>query len=93
MKTNFEKIEKELINALQFPETDVLDDRIERSQRLNELQRAVALGNLEHGKTKIYFEDNKCKRVVETTVWAVTDNRIVLKRGVAIPINRIYRTI
>jgi hypothetical protein len=28
---------------------------------------------------------------VETTIWATTDKRIVLKGGVVIPINRIHQ--
>jgi hypothetical protein len=56
-----------------------------------EMERAIALGNLEHQKVKIYFEDDKKKRVVNTTIWAVTDNAIVLKQNVVIPIKRIYK--
>ena len=55
------------------------------------MERAIALGNLEHQKVKIYFEDDKKKRVVNTTIWAVTDNAIVLKQNVVIPIKRIYK--
>jgi hypothetical protein len=54
--------------------------------------RAQALGNLEHSKTWILFEDNQSKKMVETTVWAVTDESVILKRGVGIPINRIFMT-
>lgn len=90
---NFESIEKEYIHSLRFPKQDVLQDREAISLRNSDLNRALALGNLEHAKTKIYFEDNHSKKVVETTVWALTDNRVVLKQGVAIPINRIYKSL
>jgi hypothetical protein len=43
-------------------------------------------------KIKIYFEDSQSKKVVETTVWAITDQRVILKRGYSIPINRIYKS-
>jgi hypothetical protein len=56
------------------------------------LYRALALGNLEHSKIRIYFEDNQSKKVVETTVWALTDQRVILKQGHSIPINRIYKS-
>ena len=92
MSANFETIEKELIHSLQFPKTDVLDDRDAKFQRDSELHRAMALGNLEHSKIRIYFEDSHSKKMVETTVWAVTDNAVILKKGVGIPINRIYRS-
>lgn len=42
---------------------------------------------------KIYFEDDICGHVVETTVWGVTSDRIILKQGVVIPINRIHKII
>ncbi len=92
MKTNFETIEKEKIQLLSFPSSEVLESREEIQQRHFELNRALALGNLEHSKIKIYFEDNQSKKVVETTVWAVTDQRVILKQGHSIPINRIYKS-
>ncbi|RTY95064.1 hypothetical protein [Flavobacterium sp. GT3R68] len=93
MNSNFETIEKEVIEKLHFPKTDVLEDSVEIQQRNSELQRALALGNLEHSKIKIFFEDNESKKVVETTVWGVTDNSVILKQGVGIPINRIYKSL
>ena len=92
MKPNFESIEKETIQLLSFPQSDVLDNSEEIQQRHLDLHRALALGNLEHSKIKIYFEDNQSKKVVETTVWAVTDQRVILKQGRSIPINRIYKS-
>jgi len=90
----YETIDKELISTLTFPENDVLDDDKEAIlQRKNDLNRALTLGNLEHLKIKIYFEDDKSKKMVDTTIWGVTDERIILKQGVVIPIKRIYKTI
>lgn len=93
MSTNFETIEKESIHSLKFPNAEVLQDNEAIYQRKNDLNRAQSLGNLEHSKIRIYFEDNQSKKMVETTVWAVTDNSVVLKKGVGIPINRIFRSI
>jgi len=92
MTTTFESIEKETIRSLKFPNSDVLQDNEAIYQRQSDLNRAQSLGNLEHSKIKIFFEDNQSKKVVETTVWAVTDNRVVLKQGVGIPINRIFKS-
>lgn len=92
MTTTFEAIEKEIIHSLKFPNSDVLQDNEAIHQRRSDLNRAQSLGNLEHSKIKIYFEDNHSKKVVETTVWAVTDNRVILKQGVGIPINRIFKS-
>jgi len=93
MSTDFEIIEKEAIENLHFPDNDVLDDKDEIQQRNSELDRALTLGNLEHSKIRIYFEDDKSKKVVETTIWGVTDKRVILKQGVVIPINRIYKSL
>jgi hypothetical protein len=90
METNFEIIEKEKIQSLSFPNGEVLISDEDIKQRFVDLNRALSLGNLEHSKIKIYFEDNVSKKVVETTVWALTDQRVILKQGFTIPINRIY---
>lgn len=93
MNANYEPIEKEAIARLHFPQTDVLNQDHAILQRKTDLERAQALGNLEHGKIRIYFEDDQSKKMVETTVWAVTDQSVILKQGVGIPINRIYASI
>lgn len=90
MLTKFEPIEKEKIEGLRFPSDEVLVDTDRIAERESNLKRALTLGNLEHSKTKIYFEDDANLRVVETTVWGVTDKRIILKHGVVIPIHRVH---
>tara|TARA_R110000868_G_scaffold193786_2_gene438991 strand:- start:2862 stop:3143 length:282 start_codon:yes stop_codon:yes gene_type:complete len=91
MTSDFETIEKENIHSLKFPHIEVLEDHSAIKQRKNDLERALSLGNLEHSKIQIYFEDSISKKMVETTVWALTDESVVLKQGVEIPINRIFR--
>lgn len=93
MSPHFETIEKERITNLQFPNGDVLESYDAMRQRIADLNRALSLGNLEHSKIRIYFEDSHSKKVVETTVWGITDNSVILKQGVGIPINRIYRSL
>ena len=88
--TEFETIEKEMIENLRFPSSEVLVDPTQIKERNSDLERALSLGNLEHSKIKIYFEDENGCKLVETTVWAVTDKRVILKQGVGIPINRIH---
>ena len=88
--TDFVKIDKELIANLRFPSEEVLKDISLIRDRIADLEKALSLGNLEHAKIKIYFEDDESHKVVETTVWAVTDKRVILKQGVGIPINRIH---
>lgn len=91
MKNGFELLEKEEVSGLHFPQADVLKTENERKTRKNALDRAIALGNLEHQKVIIYFEDDKKKRFVDTTIWAVTEDSIVLKQNVIIPIRRIHK--
>ena len=91
MTQEFKIIDKEDIALLKFPKTDVLEDVDEIKTRISEINRALALGNLEHSKIKIFFEDNESKKIVDTTVWGVTDKNVMLKQGVMIPIHRIYK--
>lgn len=89
ISTSFQKIEKEEISQLRFPAEEVLIDAALRTDRRSALDKALSLGNLEHSKIKIYFVDDTSEKVVETTVWGVTDKRVILKQGIVIPINRI----
>jgi hypothetical protein len=88
--SGFEKIEKENIEGLKFPNEDVLNSAEEIQKRQSDLERALSLGNMEQIKIKIFFEDTQSQKYVETTVWGVTDKRVILKQGVVIPINRIH---
>ncbi|MES2591435.1 MAG: hypothetical protein V4608_06090 [Bacteroidota bacterium] len=91
--TNINKplsIEKESIRDLKFPDNEVLASADDIKNRLANLERALTLGNLEHNKIKIVFEDSEGLKQVETTVWGVTDKRVILKQGVLIPIHRIH---
>ena len=88
--TEFQMIEKEQIENLKFPSTEVLNSAEQINERQAELNRALTLGNREHTKIKIYFEDDTSCKVVETTVWGVTDKRVILKQGVVIPIHRVH---
>lgn len=42
---------------------------------------------------KVIFEDAEGIKMVETTVWGVTDKRLLLKRGIMIPLNRVHEII
>ena len=91
--TNISKptiVEKESIRDLKFPDNEVLTSKDAIRLREADLERALKLGNLEHNKIKIVFEDAEGVKQVETTVWGVTDKRVILKQGVLIPIHRIH---
>lgn len=83
-------IEKESIAALKFPSNEVLTNAELIAKRKENLEKAMSLGNLEYSKVKIIFEDETGIKQVETTVWGVTDKRVILKQDLLIPINRIH---
>lgn len=83
-------IEKEEVANLKFPNEEVLKSDEAIKTRRAELDKALKLGNIEHGKIKVIFEDTTGLKQVETTIWGVTDKRIILKQGLLIPINRIH---
>lgn len=83
-------VEKEMISDLKFPATEVLSDKFSIQDRVNTLHRATSLGNLDKHKVTILFEDSLGLKKVKTTIWALTDRKILLKAGRSIPINRIH---
>jgi len=86
-------IDKEFVRDMSFPKDDVLSTLEEKRQRRLTLDRALILGNVDHTKVRIYFSDNEGYKQVETTIWAVTEERIILKSGMVIPIRRIHEVI
>ena len=89
--SEFKLVEKEEVASLHFPEEEVLVNESDRKFRKRELERAISLGNIEHLKVKIYFADDQSEKLVNTTIWAITDNAILLKKNVVIPIRRIIK--
>ncbi|WP_299251061.1 hypothetical protein [uncultured Lacinutrix sp.] len=79
-------IQKEDIPQLKFSKTEILNTAKKRKLRSHYLERASQLGNLLKTKVKIYFIDSTNKLIsVNTTIWAVTSNFVVLKQGITIP--------
>jgi len=93
MENSYEVIEKEKIESLKFPNHEVLANQELINERTSDLNKALSLGNLEHSKIKIYFEDDVKKLVVDTTVWGLTEERVILKQGVVIPVKRIHKLV
>lgn len=84
-------IDKSEVESLTFPTDDVLRSAIDKEKRRYNLLRATRAGNLEKIKFKIRFADDHCTKEVYTTIWATTEDNIILKRGSRIPINRILK--
>ncbi|MFT6844545.1 MAG: hypothetical protein ACJAUV_000726 [Flavobacteriales bacterium] len=86
-----EIVEKEAVSNMRFPSNEVLTDPTAIKLRSTELERGTTLGNIDHYKIKIVFEDDTSVKQVETTIWANGQENIVLKKGVTIPVHRIHR--
>jgi hypothetical protein len=86
-------VEKETIANMQFPEQEVLLGQEQINARQYEAERAMKLGNYFKDKVKIIFEDNESLKMVETTIWGVIDKRLLLKRGLMLPIYRVHEII
>lgn len=82
-------IEKEFISSCNFTNARNLLSHEERKTIDKKLFRAMLLGNGYKSKTKIHFSTTQGRKVVETTVWAYTDNFVVLKGNIFIPIEAI----
>lgn len=91
MDSEFELVEKEHVADMHFPAEEILRNDSDQKLRREALDRANALGNLEHYKVKIYFADEAGKKLVHTTIWGVTDQFILLKQNSVLPIHRIIK--
>lgn len=91
MEPGYELVEKEAVAEFHFPHEDVLKREEDQKLLKRQLERANSLGNIEHHKVKIYFEDDQGRKVVHTTIWGITDTSILLKKNVILPIQRIVK--
>jgi hypothetical protein len=86
-------IEKEEIEKSHFPDQEVLLTQEDINHRQYEAERAMKLGNYFKDKVQIVFEDMEGIKKVETTIWGITDKRLLLKRGLMIPLHRVHEII
>lgn len=82
-------INKEDIGKLYFPKEDVLLTPEEKKERLKKIERAMYLGNNKI-KVQIIFQDVEGKKVVDTSIWGITEQNIILKGTTIIPIRSIH---
>lgn len=75
---------------LNFPQQDVLPNKKERRRRFANAQRARILGNIEKIKAKINFHTTEGPYEVNTTVWHVDQDFIMLKGASALPMKSVY---
>lgn len=83
---------KEHLHLLRFIERDVVIHEKDKRKRSLALLRAMQLGNLFKNKVSIYFRDSLNRSIrIQTTIWGVTQNNVILKKGTLIPIHCIER--
>ena len=87
---NVAVVQKEQLSSVNFQKADVLSDGLSRQKRLSNLTRATSLGNLFHSKVNIVFMTSSgLLHQVETTVWSISEDFILLKGGNFIPVKAI----
>jgi hypothetical protein len=82
-------IPKERIPSLRFPRQPLPMSAEQRKEIEQKMELAARLGNGEHGKCRILFQDDEGLKAVETTIWAFDPENIVLKYGMTIPVSRV----
>ncbi|HRO42146.1 MAG TPA: hypothetical protein PL009_04895 [Flavipsychrobacter sp.] len=74
----------------EIPSLKIVPAFVDKSEKWRkELEYAVRLGNEYKGKTHLTFETTQGPKMVETTVWSLTDNYLQLKGGTLIPLDSI----
>lgn len=86
---NIPVIPKESIPEYKFVANEVLSTEEERKERFSKLQKAMLLGNGYKVKVKITFLTEEGAKKVDTTVWEASENQLLVKGDVLIPIHSI----
>lgn len=81
-----ETVTKEQIRELHCSHKDVLDLDKEKEARRDSIKKAANLARNFYLKARIVFETDEGTKEVRTTIWAATDNHIVMKGGATLPI-------
>jgi hypothetical protein len=84
-------IDKTQIPTLSFSETDVLNNLNEIRTRAELLITAMKLGNNYKHKVKLFFKDKFNNKHIETTIWHTDSKYVILKGGITLPVNSIYK--
>jgi len=81
-----------LVARLRFADDDALLTAAERQRRATDAARAAVLGSTYRGKLVVRFRtaDGGVYRL-QTCVWAVDDEYLVLQAGVALPLRAVLR--
>lgn len=81
---------KEFLHLIKFSQKDVIKTETDKRNRCSQLIRAMQLGNLFKNKVTISFKDAEDRLMqINTTIWGVTRQSVILKKGINIPISSI----
>lgn len=76
--------------SLQFAKTDVLFGKLHKAERQHNLLRAMLLNYHEHQLVRVFFKNIDDELFgIECSVIAVTDDHVMLKSGLIIPVKSI----
>jgi hypothetical protein len=64
---------------------------VDNQHIIDQLKKAMVLGNNFKCKCKIVFNTSDGAKLVETTVWSVSENHVLLKGDIVIPLNAIIK--
>ncbi len=84
--TNPERIAREIVPNFKCINSEVLDSIDSCMQRKLSLQRAAQMSHNYCLKVKIVFVTEEGIKEVVTTIWAATENNVILKGGICIPV-------
>ncbi len=86
-------ISKEQIPFQLMSKNEVLQDAAEQKERKGQLQKAYEHNRLFYSKATIIFQTTEGCKEVFANIWEVTDNHVILKGGINIPVNCIHRVL
>lgn len=89
MLPGFVLLNKEEVNQLRFPSSEILNNQFEKDKRGLNIDFATKLGNVAKHKVLIVFCDDKQTLSVYTTLWGYTNEVVLLKGNLYLPIHRI----
>ena len=84
-------IEPDLIRSLHFPKNELLISADELKVRKEDIRYLTAQKNLDKIQFRIHFEDIEGSKLVITTISDITDENVIIRNNLYLPIHRIVR--
>ncbi len=87
---SYPAISKEQIPFQLISNDEVLKNAAQQKNRREQLQKAFMQNRLFYSKATIVFQTLGGRKEVSANIWEVTDNHVMLKGGINIPVQCIY---